>query len=91
MENKKTKKKMLLAASVAGLMAITGALSTASLVFAEEVHCSGINACKGKGECAGKSGSCAGKNACKGEGWMKSASEAECVAAGGKALPAVAQ
>ena len=85
---KKAKKKMLLAASVAGLMAMTGVLSTASMVFAEEVNCSGINACKGTGACAGKGNSCAGKNACKGQGWSKSASEAECVKAGGTVVPA---
>ncbi len=87
MENK-TKKKMLLAASVAGLMAITGTLSTASLVFAEDVNCAGINACKGTGACAGKGNSCAGKNACKGQGWTKSASDAECTKAGGTVVPA---
>ncbi|MDE2489359.1 MAG: hypothetical protein KGM24_00820 [Elusimicrobia bacterium] len=38
---------------------------------AETVHCFGINACKGQGQCAveGKSG-CKGMNACKGQGWV---------------------
>lgn len=37
----------------------------------DKVHCMGVNACKGKSECAveGKSG-CAGHNACKGQGWV---------------------
>ncbi len=80
---------MLLAASVAGLLALTGALTGANTVYAD-VNCSGINACKGKGECGGKGNACAGKNACKGEGWMKSASAKECEAAGGKVVPAPA-
>ena len=37
---------------------------------ANTVHCLGVNACKGTGECAveGKHG-CTGQNACKGQGW----------------------
>jgi hypothetical protein len=38
---------------------------------AETVHCFGINACKGQGECgvAGKN-DCKGQNACKAQGWI---------------------
>jgi uncharacterized membrane protein len=68
------KKKMLLAASIAGLMAVT-ANSMTSSAHAEEakesVPCYGVNACKGTGDCGGKDYSCAGKNACKGQGWLK--------------------
>ena len=66
------KKKMLIAASVAGLIATagTGFLSQAYAAQGELEHCYGINACKGMGACGGKGNSCAGKNACKGQGYV---------------------
>ncbi len=63
-------KKALVAASIAGLMAVS-ASATAPVQAAEAVPCYGINACKGTGDCHGKGYSCAGKNACKGQGWIK--------------------
>lgn len=83
MEKKHSKKKALLAASVAGLIAVAGSILPASMVYAEDVHCTGINACKGTGECGGKGHSCAGQNACKGQGWVKAASAQECTDKGG--------
>ena len=83
------KKKMLLAASMAGLLAITGTLVGASAVYAADIQCSGINACKGQGECGGKGNSCAGKNACKGQGWVKSDPAEACAEKGGKVLPVI--
>ncbi len=85
---KSNKKKMLLAASVAGLLAVTGAFSTAA-VYAE-VACAGANACKGTGACAGKSNACAGKNACKGAGWVKVDTADACAKAGGTVVPSPA-
>lgn len=82
---KKNKKKTLLAASVAGLLAVTGAMVLPQAVYAD-VQCSGINACKGQGECGGKGTSCHGTNACKGQGWVKTASSEACTAAGGKVV-----
>ena len=51
----------------------------------KSVKCSGVNYCKGKGECASADGShaCAGKNECKGQGWNKVKSEKECTDKGG--------
>lgn len=86
-ERKRSKKRTLLAASVAGLLAVAGAISTAGIVYAEGAHCAGINACKGTGECGGKGHGCAGKNECKGQGWVTQATEAECITAGGTVLP----
>ncbi len=64
-----TKKKMFLAASVAGLVA--AALSgTATLAHAEDAACYGVNKCKGTGDCGGKGASCHGTNACKGQGFL---------------------
>ncbi len=73
---KLNKKKMLLAASVAGLLAVSGVAMSAGNVFAADVNCVGVNACKGLGDCGGKGNSCAGKNACKGTGWVKTSAEA---------------
>ena len=84
----KLNKKKILAASVAGLLTLTGIVGMASTVFAEDVKCSGINACKGQGACAGKDNSCAGKNACKGKGVSSVASADECTKAGGALVPA---
>jgi hypothetical protein len=52
------------------------------------VKCSGINACKGQGECGAPDGShaCAGENECKGKGWVKVKSEKECTDKGGTVL-----
>ena len=71
MDNKK--QRTLLAASVAGLMASVGFASFGSLVHAAEdqnVHCYGINTCKGVGDCGGKGHACAGKNSCQGQGFL---------------------
>lgn len=81
--NVKNKKKMVLAASIAGLIAATGAAMNSSAAYAEEnVACYGVNKCKGTGECGGKGHGCAGKNACKGAGWV-SMTEGDCKSAGG--------
>jgi hypothetical protein len=83
-----TMKGALIAASVAGLF--TGA---SSLAFAadekegDQVMCSGINACKGQGACAGAGHACAGKNGCKGHGLTKTTKE-DCKAKGGKVAKA---
>ena len=82
------KKKMLLAASVAGLVAVAGMVLPASTVYAADLACSGVNACAGKGDCGGKGNSCAGKNACKGEGWVNVPTEELCTKIGGTIIPA---
>ena len=45
-------------------------------------ECSGINACKGTGECGGVGHGCAGKNSCKGQGWVTT-TEGDCKTKGG--------
>lgn len=83
-------KKALLAASVAGLLAITGAVALANPAFAAEdkVHCYGANKCKGMGDCGGKGHSCAGKNACKGQGYVDVVSKEACLKMEGGRLTA---
>jgi len=79
----KTKKKQLLAASVVGILAMAGIAASAPAVYAD-VACSGVNACKGKGDCGSKAHSCAGQNACKGQGWVSLPSKDVCDKIGGK-------
>ena len=66
-----SKKKMLVAASIAGLMTVASSAAATVAFAAEPVPCYGVNACKGTGDCGGKGYSCAGKNACKGQGFIK--------------------
>jgi hypothetical protein len=67
----------VLAASVAGLMAAIGAMSTGQTVQAAEsdkgdkVPCYGVNKCKAMGACGGKDHSCAGLNTCAGHGYLE--------------------
>jgi uncharacterized membrane protein len=83
-----TLKGALIAAAVAGLFAANASLagdeSKTIKKEADEVKCSGINACKGKGSCAGAGHECAGKNGCKGQGWVKVSSARACTDKGGK-------
>jgi hypothetical protein len=58
--------------------------ATAAQVIAAKVQCQGVNACKGKSDCATASNACHGQNACKGQGWV-SMTEKECLDKGGKA------
>ena len=66
-----SKKKMLIAASIAGLMSVAASAAVTPVLAAEAVPCYGINACKGTGDCGGAGYSCAGKNSCKGTGFLK--------------------
>ena len=50
-----------------------------------EVKCSGVNACKGRGDCATATSECKGHNSCKGKGWVK-ASAKDCKLKGGKSM-----
>ena len=70
-----SKKKMLVAASIAGLMTVTASAASTTALAADAAPCYGINACKGTGDCGGKGYSCAGKNACKGQGFIQLASD----------------
>ena len=87
MKGRIEKKKMLLAASVAGLIAVAGVALPVSTVYAADVACSGVNACKGMGDCGGNASSCAGKNACKGQGWVNVPTEELCTKIGGTVVP----
>ena len=80
----RTGRGVLIATAAAGLILGNAVLARADeKAGGEMVHCAGINACKGQGECAGAGHSCGGKNACKGQGWVET-SKAECTKKGGK-------
>ena len=84
--NRKALGGMAVATAVVGLLASGYGMSADKPAEGEKtVKCSGINACKGHGECAAADGkySCAGKNECKGKGWVKVKSEKECTDQGG--------
>lgn len=77
----------LIAAAVAGLFVAGSAMAADDgKSEAKTVKCSGTNACKGHGACAGAGHECAGKNACKGQGWEKTSSAKECMDKGGKVV-----
>lgn len=72
-----------LATAAAGLFAATG-LSPAYAAKEEgKVHCLGVNACKGKSDCATATNACKGQNTCQGKG-MLILSEKECKEKGGR-------
>ena len=58
-----------LATAAAGLFATAGISTAIAAKHEGMVHCTGINACKGKSDCATASSACKGQNACKGKGW----------------------
>ena len=78
-----TNRGTLLAAAAAAAFAL-GAGNTALAdhheATGEKIHCEGVNACKGKGECKTASNECGGLNSCKGKGWVSMTAE-ECEAA----------
>jgi uncharacterized membrane protein len=70
MDERSTFHGALIASAVAVLFCAQVAVPMAAAEEAQ-IHCYGVNACKGKGDCGGKGHSCAGENACKGKGYLK--------------------
>lgn len=63
----------LIIAALAGALAVPGLALAGNGPVQEkegEIHCYGVNKCKGVGDCGGKGHSCAGENACKGQGYL---------------------
>ncbi len=77
---------MLIASAAAALLLSGKVVARAADKAGGEVHCAGINACKGKGSCAGAENACKAKNDCKGKGYVDVSSAEECKKAGGKVL-----
>ena len=68
-----------LALAAAGLFA---SLSTQVMAEEPQVHCYGVNGCKGQNDCKTAKNSCKGHGECKGMGF-KEMTMAACTAAGG--------
>jgi len=73
-------------AAAAALLLVAGCSTYDKPAQSAEVHCFGINACKGQGACKSATNSCKGQAACKGQGWLPTASAEECTAKGGKVI-----
>ena len=73
-------------AAAAALLLVAGCSTYDKPAQSAEVHCAGINACKGQSACKGGNHSCKGLNACKGQGWLPTASADACTAAGGTVM-----
>lgn len=79
-------------AKVTGIVIAIGAaavFATApTLTFADgsdQVHCYGVNSCKGKGSCSSASNGCPGQNECRGKGTVEMSRD-DCEQMGGQAL-----
>ena len=72
-----------LAVAAAQLFLTETSLAVAADGKEARIHCTGVNACKGKSECSSASNSCKGQNECKGQGWV-SMTEKKCLEKGGK-------
>jgi uncharacterized membrane protein len=71
-------------AAAAALIALSGAsLSTPAFAKgAAQVHCYGVNSCKGTSDCKSGNHDCKGLNDCKGQGFKLESSK-QCKADGG--------
>ena len=65
---KQTNRTLLVATAAATLLLTGAVVARASDAKGGEVHCAGINACKGQGSCAGAGNACKAQNECKGKG-----------------------
>ena len=83
MISKKKLSGLAIATAAAGLFAAASIPSMAVAAEAGMVHCTGVNACKGKSSCKTADNACKGMNSCKGKG-MVEMSEKDCKAKDGK-------
>ena len=83
---KKSNRALLVATAAATMLLAGHAVARATDAAGGEVHCAGINECKGKGSCAGAHNSCKAQNECKGKGFVDVSSADECVKKGGKVV-----
>jgi hypothetical protein len=73
-----------IAMAAAGLFMSGAVVAPATAADDTKVQCIGVNACKGKSECATDKNGCATQNQCKGQGWL-TLTEKECRTRGGVA------
>jgi len=77
---------VLIASAAAALLLTGSVVARAADKAGGEVHCAGINECKGKGSCAGAENACKAQNSCKGKGYVDVSSAGECIKKGGKVI-----
>ncbi|MGP0011133.1 MULTISPECIES: BufA2 family periplasmic bufferin-type metallophore [Pseudomonas] len=70
------------ALALAAATMFAGVVTQASAADAQ-VHCYGVNACKGQNDCKTKDHACKGMGSCKGQGF-KAMTKSACDKAGGK-------
>jgi hypothetical protein len=58
-------------------------VATNAMAADAQVHCYGVNGCKGQNDCKTKDHACKGMGACKGQGF-KAMTQSACAKAGGK-------
>ena len=63
-----------LAVAAAGLFSL--APMTVSATSDSDVHCYGVNKCKGHNDCKSENNACKGKNSCKGQGFVNMSKDA---------------
>jgi hypothetical protein len=80
----KTTVSMTGAALALAAAALFASVSTPVMAEEAQVHCYGVNGCKGQNDCKTAKNACKGQGSCKGQGW-KSMSLTDCKTAGGKA------
>ncbi len=83
---KKLTGKSIAIAAASLFIAGTGAtFATTAFASATEaqIHCLGVNGCKGTTSCKTASNACKGMNSCKGSGWLPMTKE-ECADKGGQ-------
>ena len=71
-------------ATAAAMLFGTGLVSTAVAGTDGQIHCTGVNSCKGQSACKSANNACKGQNSCKGQGFLEM-SKADCDAAKAKA------
>jgi len=76
----------VLAASAAAFLLSGAAMAPVSAADKGNVHCFGVNVCKGNSACKTASNACKGQNACKGKGFVAVSADA-CKAIGGSETP----
>ena len=72
-----------IATAAAALFSMGATLTTTVHAADGDVHCVGVNACKGTSDCKTAKSQCKGQNACKGQGFVAKKSAEECKTAGG--------
>ena len=78
-----TRRSTGLALATAAAMLFGSVAAPAANAEEAKIHCTGVNACKGKSACATAKNACQGQNACKGQGYLLM-TQAECDAARAK-------